>query len=212
MTFFTLLERVVIPSVIAIMLVGGIGGVILGCALIVNQGATLGFIARMNRWVSTREAFALLEAPINVDPGAGPSGRRPLLGTFLLVAGSLAVYFVMVRLDFRHAAPYAPGVDVQRWIVSGVVLQTMKWVLVTGCAFAAIVGALMIAAPERFLVMERRLNEWHSSEPLVAASERMHTPLEPRVAAHPRATGLLIAAASLAVTLAMVMLLIARVH
>ncbi|MFN2645195.1 MAG: hypothetical protein ABR570_09410 [Burkholderiales bacterium] len=212
MTFFTFTERVLIPSVIAIMLVGGIASLVLGCALVLNHGATLRFITRMNRWVSTREAFALLDAPINVEPAAGAGGRRPLLGTFLLLAGALAVYFLFVRLNFRHAAPFAPGIGVQRWLISGVALETMKWVLVTGCAFAAIIGAVMLAAPQRFLAIERRLNEWHSSEPLTAVTERMRTPLEPRVEAHPRATGFIIAIASLALTLAMVTLLLTRGH
>jgi hypothetical protein len=40
----------------------------------------------------------------------------------------------------------------------------------------------------------------------------MHTPLEPRVEAHPRATGWLIIGASLVAGLAMTALLISRLH
>jgi hypothetical protein len=45
----------------------------------------------------------------------------------------------------------------------------------------------------------------------VAAEERMLTPLEPRVEAHPQAAGWVIAIASLAIALAMAWLLITRV-
>lgn len=211
MTFLTFMDRLVIPAVIAVMLAGGIAGLVLGCALVINHGATLRFVTRMNRWVSTREAFAPLEAPINVDPGAGPGGRRPLLGTFLVVGGVIAVTLLLLRLDFRHTA-YVPGVDLKRWMGSSVALETMKWVLVSGSLFAVAMGALMLFAPQRMLSIERWLNQWHSSEPLAVASERMHTPLEPRVEAYPRASGWIIALASLGLTLATIGLLIARQH
>jgi len=207
MAFFTIMDRLVIPAVIAILLVGGVSGLALGCALVVNNAATLRFINRMNRWVSTREAFAPLDAQVNVEPA---ENRRPVLGIFLVVGGALAVYFLLVRLDFRQA--YTPGVDMKRFLFSGIALETMKWVLVAGSAFAAIIGGLMVFAPQRLKAFEARMNRWHSSEPLVAASEKMHTPLEPRVEAYPRATGWIIAVASLLLTVAMSGLLIARLH
>lgn len=207
MTFFTFMERVVIPSVIAIMLAGGLAGLTLGCSLVINHSATLRFINRMNRWVSTREALAPLDARINVEPA--PS-RRPMLGIFLMVGGVLAVGFLLARLDFR--ANYVPGVNTQRLLLSSIVLETMKWVLVLGGGFAAIIGTMLVFAPARVRLLERWLNRWHSSEPMLAAAEKMHTPLEPQVEAHPRATGCIIAVASLALTVAMTGLLLARLH
>jgi hypothetical protein len=210
MTLFTFVERVVIPAVIAIALAGGIAGLALGCALVVNHAATLRFIARMNRWVSTREAFAPLEASISVEPALRADGRRPLLGTFLVVAGVLAVYFLIVRLDFR--AHYVAGADMKRLLGSSIALETAKWVLVAGSAFAVIIGAMMLAAPQRLVALERRLNSWHSSDGLSMASEKMHMPLEPRVEAYPRTSGGIIAIASLFVVLAMIGLLITKLH
>jgi hypothetical protein len=210
MTFFNLMDRLVIPAVIAMLLVGGVAGVALGCAMVINSTATLAFMRRMNRWVSTREALAPLDVPINVER-ASADGRRPLLGTFLVIGGAVAVCFLLVRLDFQSRT-FSPGMDLKRWLFSGIALETMKWVLVAGSAFASIIGALMLLAPHRLVAFERRMNEWHSSEPVVAASEKMHTPLEPRVEAHPLATGWIIAGASLLVTVAMSGLLFARIH
>jgi hypothetical protein len=211
MTFFSFIDRLVIPAVIAIVMAGGVAGIALGFALAVNNTATLGFMRRMNRWVSTRELLAPLDVLINVEPKARPDGRRPLLGSFLIVGGVLAVYFLLVRLDFQSRG-FSTGVDVRRWLFSSIALETMKWVLVAGSAFASIIGALMLLSPQRLAAFERLMNEWHSSESVVNASEKMHTPLEPRVEAHPRATGWLIAGASLLVTVAMSGLLIARLH
>lgn len=210
MSFLTLVDRLVIPAVILVLLAGGIAGVALGCALIIRSAATLRFISRMNRWVSTKQAVAPLDAPRDVEPAGGLGVRRPVLGACLVVGGALAVYFLLTRLDFR--ATYVPGVDVRRLFFSAVALQTMKWVLVAGGAFALVVGFLMITSPQRLGAFERRLNEWRSPRPLVAADEKMHMPLEPRVEAYPRAAGWIIGGASLVVTLAMSGLLVARLH
>ena len=208
MSFFTIVQRVVIPAVIVVLLVGGLAGIALGFALVLRGDATLRFITRMNRWVSTQGVVARLEAPVNVEPAGGLGQRRPLFGALLVAGGAAAVYFLMTRLEF-HAA-YAPGVDVKRLFFTGVALKTMKWVLVAGSAFALVVGLMMLVAPQRIAAIERRLNQWQSPQRLVAADEKMHTPLEPRVEAHPRAAGWIIAGASLAVTIAMSGLLLAR--
>ena len=210
MSFLTIVDRLVIPTVIAVLLAGGMAGIVLGIALVIRSEATLRFISRMNRWVATKAATDPLDMPRNVEPAGGLGQRRPVFGAFLVVGGALAVYFLMTRLEFR--VTYVPGIDVKRLYFSAVALQTMKWVLVAGGAFAAVVGLLMIVSPERLGAFERRLNEWRSPQRLVAADEEMHMPLEPRVAAHPRAAGWLIGGASLVVTLAMSGLLLARIH
>jgi hypothetical protein len=211
MAWLVLVDRIVIPAVVLVLLVGGIGGTVLGCALALRSECTLRFMARMNRWVSTREALAPLEATHSVEPAPGPGARRPLLGAFLALGGALTVYFVLARLDFTHSA-YVPGVDARRWFLSGLVLGAMKWVLVAGSALAGVVGALMLLAPQYLARVERRLNQAHSSASLLAADEKMHTPLEAQVASHPRAAGWAIAAASLLVSLAMLGLLLSRLH
>jgi hypothetical protein len=210
MSFLTIVDRLVIPALIAVLLAGGMAGIALGCALVLRSEATLRFISRMNRWVATKAALEPLDAPRNVEPAGGLGQRRPLFGALLVAGGGLAVYFLLTRLEFRVS--YVPGIDVKRLYFSAVALQTMKWVLVTGGAFALVVGILMIVSPERLGVFERRLNQWRSVQPLVAADEKMHMPLEPRVEAYPRAAGWIIGCASLVVTLAMSGLLLARIH
>jgi ABC-type antimicrobial peptide transport system permease subunit len=210
MTFLTFIDRVIIPAVVLILLTGGIGGVVLGGALVLRTAAALQFIRRMNAWISTRKVFDPLEARHNIDPVPGPGGRRPLLATCVAVGGALAVYFLLTRLDFARS--YVPGVNVTRWFFSGLALEATKWILVTGSAFACLVGVLMLFAPARLAAFETRMNTWYASPHLLAADEKMHLPLEPRVEAHPRAAGWTIATASLCVTLAMAGLLIARLH
>jgi hypothetical protein len=211
MALFNFIERVVIPVAVITLFAGGVGGMMLGWTLVFRSSAALRFMARMNSWISTRQALKPLELLRNIEPPAGPGGRRPLLGAFLVVGGVLAVYFLLARLDFTRA-PYMPGISVIRWFLTGLVLEVMKWTLVAGSAFALIVGLLMLAAPQRLAAFEARVNRWHSSRQLMSADEKMHLPLEPHVEAYPRAAGWIIGAASLLVVLAMGGLLLARIH
>jgi hypothetical protein len=89
------------------------------------------------------------------------------------------------------------------------VLEALKWFLVLGSAFAMLIGALLLFAPARFAAIEDRMNRWYAPQ-LPPAEERLHTPLEPRVASAPRTAGLAIAGASLAVIIVMGAALVAR--
>ena len=211
MALLNFIDRVVIPTALIGLFAGGVGGVLLGCALVFRSGAALSFMTRMNSWVSTRQALKPLEVARHIESSAGPGGRRPVLGSFLVLGGVLAVYFLLARLDFARG-PYMPGINAIRWFLTGLVLETMKWTLVAGSAFALIVGLLILVAPQRLASFEARGNQWYSSRQLMSADEKMHLPLEPHVQAYPRAAGWIIAAASLLVALAMGGLLLARLH
>src|SRR2546430_11703811 len=87
MAFLGFIDRVIIPAVMVIVIVGGTGGVLLGCALVFRSAATLRFIQRMNSWVSTRQALKPLEVARNVDPAPGPGGGPPRARGFFLRAG-----------------------------------------------------------------------------------------------------------------------------
>jgi hypothetical protein len=133
------------------------------------------------------------------------SPYRRLLGALFMVGGALTIYFLLTRLQT------ARFVDAKRALGLAIVLDTTKTVFIIGGAFALIVGALMLFWPQRLTALEERLNRWYSTRRLDAAEERMLTPLEPHVEAHPRAAGWIIVIASLAIALAMAWLLMTRV-
>lgn len=209
---FGLIERVVIPTVVIFVLAGGVAGVVLGMALVWRSAAALRFVARMNRWVSAREAVRALEAP-RAMPAMSP-GLRRWLGVFLVFGGAFSAAFLLMRLDLRRGH-FSPGVNVEHWLLSGVMLATVKWVLVVGGAFALAVGVLMVLFPARLAAFESRMDHWYASRGLAASAEttitpNMITPLEPRVEANPRAAGWIIAVASLLVAAAMIVLTLAK--
>lgn len=213
---FGFIERVAIPTVVIFLLLGGLAGTLLGAALVWRSAAALRFAARMNRWVSTREALRVLETPHKLAAAPSPALRRAL-GAFLLVGGAFAAAFLLLRLGVLARGSYVPGVDLERWLVSGVMLETMKWVLVAGSAFAFAVGFLMLFFPAQLAAFEARMDHWYYSRQPLAGEDttvtpRMIMPLEPRVEANPRAAGWLIAIASLLVAAAMVVLIVAKLR
>lgn len=204
MTWWSFVERIVVPTVLLCLLAGSLAGIVFGFALGLRSGPTLQFIARMNRWVSTEAALRPLEVPRQFDP-APDSPYRRLLGGLFVGGGALTIYFLLTRLQIARL------VDAKRALGLAIVLDATMAIFIVGGAFALLVGALMLFWPQRLTSLEERLNRWYSSRRLVAAQERMLTPLEPHVEAHPRAAGWIIAIASLAIALAMAWLLVTRV-
>src|SRR5260221_12886785 len=88
------------------VLVGSLGGLALGCALLLRTAAAIGFINSMNRWISTRRATRELEVP--------REGLRPsrLLGLFLVGGGGRAGSFPVLRgqVPPRPPSPRQPRI------------------------------------------------------------------------------------------------------
>ena len=199
MAWFRFTEQIVIPALVIALLVGGIAGILLGCALVFRSAATLNFIARMNRWISTGQALKPLDEPRDIEPG--PRLRRPWVGGFLALGSAFVLYFLLLRLQLPRGTSAA-----------GIGLLALKWFFVAGALLALAVGVTMLVSPQALARFEARMNRWHSARRLIAADEIARFPLEPLVEAHPRAAGCIIATASLLVTLAMAGLLVTRLH
>ena len=203
-----LIERVIIPALVIFLLIGGIASALLGLALVFRTEKTLAFMRSMNRWVSTRRGLREAEMPRTVEV----KSRRGkiLLALFLLFGGIFALYVLVLRLEIPRVAVVV-GVNLQKWFVLGVVLQTLKWFLVVGSALAVLVAVLILFFPSRLAALEERLNKWYSTRHILPSTgEAMRYPLDMLVEGAPRAAGWIIAVASLVVAAAMAMLIAAR--
>lgn len=209
MTVLGLLERVIVPSLVIFLLLGGTASALLGFALVFRTDKALAFMRSMNRWVSTRRVLKQAEIPRTVSV----TSRRGkvLLALFLLFGGIFALYVLVLRLEIPRVA-LVLGVNLRRWFLTGVALQTMKWFLVVGSVLAVVVAVLILFFPGRLVALEARLNKWYSTRNILPpAGESMRFPLETMVEASPHAAGWIIAVASLLVAVAMAILLAARI-
>jgi hypothetical protein len=209
MTMLSLLDRVVVPTLVIFLLLASTASTLLGLALMFRGAKAIAFMRSMNRWVSTRRALRPAELPrrFAVESRRG----KVLLALFLLFGGLFALYMLLVRIEIPRVAVVL-GVNLRRWFLAGVALQTMKWFLVLGCALAVVISVLIVFFPSRLAALEARLNRWYSTRNILPpAGESMRYPLDMMVEAAPRSSGCVIAVASLAVAASMTVLLAARV-
>lgn len=200
MTLLRFIEQIVLPAFLLFMLIGSVGGALLGLALALRSASALQFVARMNRWVSTRRALRAVEIPRGMQPG----GRRAWLGVFLVVGGAFAFYMLLARLQI----PDSSGPNLRRWLVLGLALQATKWFLVIGAVLSFAVGAMLLFFPRAYASFEAKMNYWYSTRKLLPAdSDTMRQPLDSLVAARPREAGWIIFFASAVVAVAMAALL-----
>lgn len=204
-----LIERVIVPTLLIFLLIGGTASTLLGLALVFRPEKALAFMRSMNRWVSTRRALKQAELPraAVVESRRG----RLALALFLLFGGVFALYVLLLRLEMPRMAVVL-GVNLRRWFITGVALQTVRWFLIVGSVLAIAVAVLMLFFPGQLKALEARMNKWYSTRNLLPpAGESMRFPLDTMVEASPRAAGWIIAGASLLVAAAMAILLAARV-
>src|SRR5260221_2328897 len=196
-----LIDQLLLALLMLCVLVGSLGGLALGCALLLRTAAAIGFINSMNRWISTRRATRELEVP--------REGLRPsrLLGLFLVAGGAIAGYFLVIRVQVPRAALSLADPR----FVTALGVESARWLLVAGCAVSVALGLMAIFRPNALATLQERMNRWVSTRTLVPAdSERMRTPLDLLVETHPRVAGWIIAASSLAVAIAMGLLIAGR--
>lgn len=209
MTVLMLLERVIVPTMVICLLLGGIASAAMGFALVFRTERALVFMRSMNRWVSTRRVLKQAEIPRTI--GTATRKSRVLLALFLLFGGVFALYVLLLRIEIPHAALIL-GVNLRRWFITGVALQTMKWFLIAGSVLAMAVAVLILFFPGLLTALEARLNKWYSTRHILPpAGESMRLPLELIVEGSPHAAGWIIAVASLVVAAAMAVLLAARI-
>src|SRR5262245_60005405 len=133
-----------------------------------------------------------------------------MLALFLLFGGVFAFYVLLFRIEIPRTIVVL-GVNLRRWFITGVVLQTVQWFLVVGSALAVVVAVLILFFPGRLTALVGRLNRWYSTRNVLPpAGETMRFPLDAMVESSPRAAGWMIAAASLLVAAVMAVLLAAR--
>jgi hypothetical protein len=201
MTFLRLLDQLIIPFLLIFLFVGSLGGVALGCALLLRPAAAIRFIRSMNRWVSMRQATRELEIP--------REALRPSkwLGIFLIAGGAFACYFLVARLQIPRAAMSVADPK----FVTALAVDSARWLLVAGCLVSVAMGILVLFFPGALQALEARLNQWVSTRHLLPPeSGRMRTPLDLLVEAYPRAAGWTIAVSSLVVAAAVSLLIAAR--
>lgn len=186
--------QLLVTAVVLFLFVGSVAGIAVGVGLIVRSAGTLRFFGVMNRWVSTRRALEVLEAPRDLE--ATIKRHRRWVGAALITAGAVSMIGLVTRLDVARVVAVF-GVDIRRYVVTSVIVETVGWFLILGSAAAVAIGIMLVFFPRALSALEARANRWISTRNLATGADAMHLPLDRLVEKFPRAAGWVIAAISL---------------
>jgi hypothetical protein len=179
-----LLTQVLVSTVVVFLFVTSVVGLILGLALMLRSGSTMPFIQLMNRWVSLRQALKPLELPRHIGPAGG---NARWFGVILIAVGAYAAVVLIASFDVErlailfHAHP--------RYSLTGLALESLKWLLVAGAVAAIGTGAMLLFFPRAWRRIEERANRWYSTRDLELAGDTVYLSLEHVVEAFPRTAG-----------------------
>lgn len=173
-------------SMVIFFLLAGAALLVFGIGLIINSGAALRVINRLNQWVSMRSATKALEIPRDTRPAVRK--HRYWFAAVFMVGGAFALYGLL----FQFSAPavvrllglgtLAP--DVSLWIA-----DSLRGLLITGNAIAIVAGFLLAFFPARVEVLESHASRWVSVRRMTKGADDMNIKLDSWVAVYPRAVG-----------------------
>lgn len=200
-----LLWQLLFQVVVVLVLVFATAGFALGVGLIVSSARMLGLFAVVNRWVSTRGAFKVLDVQRSSELLS--HRYRRWIGWALIAGGLFATIGLVTRID-----PAAVGLIFARGdmaTVLAIVAETAKWVLVVGSVAGVAVGVLLFF-PHALARVEKHANRWISTRRLVRRADEAHMTLDRLVEARPGPSGWILACTSLGAVIYAAVLLFAR--
>src|SRR4051812_30757284 len=139
----TALAEILLPSLLTVLLLGAIFSLVTGLGLLVNAQATLGFFARMNRWVITRVEQKAREEPVAPRPTALQVPRRRVVGSVFAIGGALAALLIGSSLNVPATALVSKSAPLAAMLV-----DVLRWFVLAGCVAALILGVALLFSPD----------------------------------------------------------------
>jgi hypothetical protein len=171
-----------------IFLAGGFAVLAVGLGLFFNSGGTFKFFESMNRWVSMRRLTKPLE--ITRDTRSAVMRHRRGLAVLFIVGGLFALYGLVTQFS-PYAIIYSLRLTFLKPAFLGWLLDSARWLLIVGNLAAIAVGIVLAFFPATLEKMEARGSQWFSERQVTKGWDALRQPLDQKVAAHPRFSGLL---------------------
>jgi len=201
-----LLWQLLFQFFITVVLVFASVGFAAGIGLIVSSPRTLRFFQVMNRWVSTRGAFAAMDAPRSTEQF---SHRNRRWVGWALIAGGVFATFGLVT-GFNAAAVGAVLAKGDMVPLAAIVAGTLRWFLIVGSVAGVVVGYLLCFSPDALATLEKYANRWFSARRVLHGGDDMRLTLDRLVEAHPAPSGWILACTALGAAAYAATLLLAR--
>jgi len=175
-------------SIAIFFLLGGFVVLAVGLGLFFNSDGTLRLFGTLNRWVSMRRTTRPLEILHDTRP-AVLKYRRWIAGVCIL-GGAFALYGLFTHFDAKAIA-YVYRLGIFKPSFSGWVADSARWILIVGNAAAIVIGFALAFSPGAVAKLEAAGSRWYSERQITKGADDLKTPLDQRVAAYPRYSGVL---------------------
>lgn len=177
-------------SLAVMFLVGGFVVLAVGLGLLFCTAGTLRFFDTMNRWVSMRRSTRPIEVVRDTRPLV-LKYRRWLAAVFI-AGGAFALYGLAAHYE-PTAAIRLFRLEIFRPAFAGWVVDSGRWILMVGNAIAIVLGIALTFFPRSVEALEAGGSRWFSERQFTKGADDLRLPLDQKVAAHPRASGAIMA-------------------
>ena len=175
-------------SLAIFFLLGGFVVFAVGLGLFFRSEGTLRLFGTLNRWVSMRRPTRPLEIARDTRPGV--LKYRRWIAAVCILGGAFALYGLFTHFD-AGAVIYVYRLDVFKPSFAGWVADSARWILIVGNAAAIVVGLALAFSPGAVAKLEAEGGRWYSERLVTKGADDMQTPLDRRVAAYPRYSGVI---------------------
>ncbi len=173
--------------IVVFFLLGGVTLLLIGISLFINSAATLVFFSRMNHWVSLRRATKPLE--VMRDTRQSVQDYRYWLAAIFVFGGGFALYGLLAQFD-GAAVIYVLGLDFLKADFANWLVDSARWVLITGNLLGIVVGIMLAFFPAALVALEARGSRWTSHRQAGRGADTMRvTTLDTWVTVRPHAAG-----------------------
>jgi hypothetical protein len=174
-------------SLAIFFLLGGFVVLAVGAGLFFRAQSTLRFFGTANRWVSMQHVADRLEIVHDTRPAV--LRYRFLIAAVFIIGGAFALFSLITQFDAK-AVLYLYRMSLFKpafaaWLVDGA-----KWILIVGNIVAIVVGLALAFFPGAVANLEAKGGRWYSEPEVVKRADELRLPLDQRVAASPRNSGL----------------------
>jgi hypothetical protein len=200
------LDEILVPVIFLFFLVSGIFGIGFGIGLAVYRDRVFQMFAPLNRWISGRQNLAPMEIRRNAEPFFYK--HRRWLGAVFIIGGVFTIFMLAAKVDaVAVASLYGArrGAQVGPWIV-----QSLTTLLIIGSLVSIVTGVILEFFPYVIGLLGARADHWISSRQMIRGADTMHLPLDRLFQSSPRATGVVLAAGAMVLTVISVIILAHR--
>ena len=204
--FWSVVEKLLLPSLLLALLVGSVFAILVGAGLMLRSEAMFRLFGSMNRWVSTRKAMGELDKPRNME---GALHRQRLFLGFAVIVGS-ALSLPVLIWKFEVGAFVFAFHRVFPAAATELVALCLRWLLLIGDSLALLAGISLVFFPQLLAKLEAQMNRWYSPRAAAKDMDIMHMTIDDWTRANPRTAGLLIVVLAVFVALNLGMFVFGR--